>query len=333
MTEQKVQRQGTETALTVRDVRDELEMIRTQIEEVLPTHIDPDRFLRVVTAAVLRSPDLLKADRLSLLRAVHESAQLGLEPTGLLGSAYLIPYNVKGKPMVQLIPGYRGLIDLARRSGEIESIYAHVVHERDVFAIRQGTDPGIDHQPFVPPATDPAKDIEGHDPGKIIGAYMVAVLRDRSGMPSVRQIEWMTYAEIEAVRKRSRAGHTGPWVSDWPEMARKTVVRRGAKYLPLTPEAERAFSLDERAEHAADPVSPKRQSARSAVLEAMAERSGVEVPPDAEEGSATEAASDEVIADVCGEVPPEDELGLTEPCFLAPHEKGSHRSSEGSWPR
>lgn len=365
-----IPRQGAERALTVTEVRSELDAIRPQLEEVLPTRMDPDRFLRVVAGAVLKSPKLLECDRISLFRAVMEAAQLGLEPTGLLGSAYLVPYRVQGKLHAQLIPGYRGLIDLARRSGEIETIYAQVVHGKDLFRIRQGTDPGIDHEPYIPPAdADPKSEDEDRreaaDPGPIIGVYMVAVLRTAS----VRQIEWMTRAEVEAVRRRSRAGDDGPWVSDWPEMARKTVVRRGAKYLPLTPEAVRGFSLDEEAERSADPPA-RRDSARAGLLRTLSERAGTtqDAAEDAEEGETREdpaegasvapspsggpssaanrnrtpqgeepetgdGAASIAGTGACASLPdPENPLGLREPCGLPPGHRGTHSSSEGSWP-
>lgn len=325
-------------ALTVVEVKTELEAIRLQVEEALPKQMDADRFLRVVAGAITKNPDILKCDRLTIFRAVIEAAQLGLEPTGLLGSAYLVPY---GKTCT-LIPGYRGLIDLARRSGEIESIYAQIVHARDVFRIRQGTDPGIDHEPYIaPPLMDPkdAEQMAEQDPGPVIGAYMVAVLRDRQGAASLRQIEYMTFAEIEAVRRRSRAGSSGPWVSDWSEMARKTVVRRGAKYLPLTPEAVRAFSLDEEAERDAV-ISPKRDSGRARLLAGLAARgtaqeadegdSGVVVESDGSEGA---VGHPEAAGGICGADPGENALGLTLPCAEASGHDSVHRSSEGTWPR
>lgn len=191
-----------------------------------------------------------------------------------------------------------------------------------------------------PPLLDPKdpEQMEGQDPGPVIGAYMVAVLRDRAGAASIRQIEWMTYAQIEQVRKASRAGKSGPWVDHWDEMARKTVVRRGAKYLPLTPEAVRAFSMDEIAEQTA-PVARK-DSGRARLLGALnrgAESpqepaegdSGVDAQYREEEGAETASA---VAQDVCGADAPS-ELDMTEPCGLAPDHKGAHVSSEGSWPR
>lgn len=351
------------TALTVVEVKAELEAIRPQLLEVLPQKMDPDRFLRVVAGAVLKNSDLLKCDRISLFRAVLEAAQLGLEPTGLLGSAYLVPYG----RVATLIPGYRGLIDLARRSGEIESIYAQIVRAKDYFAMRQGTDPGIDHEPYIPPplvgpiekATEEER--AAQDPGAVIGAYMVAVLRNRAGAASIRQIEWMTFAQIEAVRKRSRASGGGPWVTDWDEMARKTVVRRGSKYLPLTPEAVHAFSLDEEAERLAasqgvESGAARRESGRSRLLGRLAELSGQGTPPSpgdpleaggepeggsgpeaGGDGSATPPPSSEGTSDgfvVCGERPGDtNPLGIEGTCELEAGHRWAHRNQQGSWPR
>lgn len=243
----------------VSEARAELEKIREQVMEVLPSRVDPDRFLRVAARAIMSNPKLMQCTRMSILSAVHESAQLGLEPSGLLGSAYLVPYQVKVKmphptnPRVtveesvleaKLIPGYRGLIDLARRSGGIEAIWAKVVRQRDQFDYIEGSDPRIDHRPFVP---DPDATDDEQDPGKPVGVYMVAVLTG-----GVRQIEWMSWAEVERIRKRSKAATSGPWVTDTMEMGRKTVVRRGSKYLPLSPEFMRALELDEEAERQAE---------------------------------------------------------------------------------
>jgi len=336
-----VQRQQPQSqALTVREVKDELAAIRVQVEEALPKYMDPDRFLRVVAGAITKNPDILKCDKLTIFRSVLEAAQLGLEPTGLLGSAYLVPYG----RTCTLIPGYRGLIDLARRSGEIESIYAQIVRSKDVFKIVQGTDPGIVHEPYIaPPLLDPKDDeqLEAQHPGPVIGAYMVAVLRDRSGAASIRQIEWMTYAQIEAVRKRSRAGSSGPWVSDWDEMARKTVVRRGAKYLPLTPEAVRAFSLDEEAERYA--AVPPKESGRSSLVRTLAERRGVvqdgpeapTTPPEGEAPVEGEYRDDPPEAEAQGAFcanDPGGAMGMVEPCGRERGHAGAHKSSEGSWP-
>jgi recombination protein RecT len=248
-------------------VRRDLEVLRPQMTDVLPRTIDADRFARLVVKAVVSNPKLMQCTRTSILTSVMEAAQLGLEPTGTLGSAYLVPYratvvvphptnpNATVKQSVleaKLIPGYRGLIDLARRSGEIDAIEADVVRQRDHFRLVKGTDSRLEHEPFIP---DPSAPPEDRDPGPIVGAYMKATLRGGH-----EQYEWMSYDQIEGVRRRSRAADDGPWITDYSEMARKTVVRRGSKYLPLTTEFRQALALDEEAERAADPLSASVQS-------------------------------------------------------------------------
>jgi recombination protein RecT len=322
------------------EVRQDLSAMRQQLEEVLPSRMDPDRFLRVVAKAVIGNPDLMSCTRLSLLAAVHEAAQLGLEPSGLLGSGYLVPYKRNGVLSAQFIPGYRGLIDLARRSGEIEAIEADVVRLKDHFVYEKGTDARLEHRPFIPnPQDDPAD----RDPGPYVGAYMKATLRG-----GIEQYEWMTYDQIEAVRKRSRASNGGPWVTDWSEMARKTVVRRGAKYLPLTTEFRRALELDEEAEREAEPPSTVKMSKAAQMLLA---RSGKALPgemtPETSEDTnqeeneapgpsetATEGNEAEVIVSdataICGARHPDATMGV---CTRMPDHPAGHRSAEGAWPR
>jgi recombination protein RecT len=153
-----------------------------------------------------------------------QAAQLGLEPTGVLGGAYLVPY----KETCTLIIGYRGLIDLARRSGQIESIEAHVVYSNDRFRCHYGLSPVLEHEPAW----------EG-PPGAVKAVYAIAKMKD-GGM----QLEVMTRAQVDAIKARSKTSGSGPWVTDYDEMARKTVVRRIAKYLPLTTELSDALQID-----------------------------------------------------------------------------------------
>lgn len=212
----------------VEQVRDLLEKAKPQLALALPKHLTADRLLRVALTAVQRTPDLLNCDRLSLLGAIMQAAQLGLEPDGVLGHAYLVPFGSQ----VQLIPGYKGLIALARRSGEISSIAAHVVYERDQFIYAYGLDEKLIH---VPAATD--------ERGKAVYAYAVARFKDGG-----HAFEVMSFQQIEAIRKLSRAATRGPWVTHWDEMARKTVIRRLAKYLPLSVEFQRAAALGDLAD-------------------------------------------------------------------------------------
>lgn len=183
--------------------------------------------------AMNRQPELLNCTPASLFQSLMMAGQLGLEPDGVLGSAYLIPYGTN----CTLIPGYRGLIDLARRSGQIKSIEAHLVRQGDKFECAFGLDPQLSHTPAFPGDEAYLKN------ENIIGAYAVAKLVDGG-----EQFEVMSRAEIDAIRNRSKASKSGPWVTDFGEMARKTVVRRLFKYLPVSVEMASALELDNRAD-------------------------------------------------------------------------------------
>ncbi len=205
-----------------------------QLGLALPRHITPDRMLRVVLTSIRRTPELLECDPLSLLGAVFQSSQLGLEPDGVTGQAYLIPF-FNGKTQrkeVQFIPGYRGLIDLARRSGRVSTIYARAVHERDAFRYSFGLEEKLEHTP-----SDEA------NPGPLTHVYAVCRMTDGSV-----QFEVMNRAEVDAIRNRSKAKGSGPWVTDYEEMAKKTVLRRMSKMLPVSVEMQAAISLDEQEE-------------------------------------------------------------------------------------
>lgn len=211
-----------------RTLADTISSKKAYFAQVLPRHLDAERFARVVIAALSRTPALLQCSPESLMLAVTQAAQLGLEPTGTLGSAYLVPF----KGQVQLIIGYRGLIDLARRSGQIESLEAHVVREGDRFDVAFGLEPKLAHVPDWSQADAPLR-------------FVYAIARLKGGAV---QYEVMSRAQIEQIRKGSQNGNRGPWVDHFEEMARKTVVRRLAKYLPLTVELASALEHENRAD-------------------------------------------------------------------------------------
>jgi len=215
----------------VANVRHLLERSKEQIQMALPRHMHVDRLIRVALTSVQRTPKLLECDQISLLAAIVQSAQLGLEPDGVLGHAYLVPYGKE----VQLIPGYKGLVMLARRSGEVSSIDARVVYAGDTFRFAFGLEPKLEHVP--------ADDHDDETPPEVTHAYAVVRLKDGG-----YQFDVMTRKQIEAIRKRSRAGGSGPWVTDFDEMAKKTVLRRALKLAPMSVEAQRAVALDEMAE-------------------------------------------------------------------------------------
>lgn len=220
----------------INTLRGVLEKMKAQIQLALPKHVSPDRMLRIVLTTVQRTPKLLECTRESLLGCIVQCAQLGLEPDGLLGHAYLIPfYNNKERRMeCQLIVGYKGLLKLARQSGEISSISARVVHEKDVFEFEYGLQEKLRHIPSM-----------DEDPGPLQFAYAIFRLKD-----GATHFDVMGHREIVAIQKRSKSGSNGPWVTDFEEMAKKTVLRRASKMSPASIEDRlaRAISIDDRAD-------------------------------------------------------------------------------------
>lgn len=201
------------------------------LKAVLPKHITPERVLKMAFVAASRQPKLFQCTRESFIQSVMKSAELGLDCSGTLGRAYLVPYyNSKISAYeCQFIPGYQGLIELARRSGNIARIESRVVYANDQFSVEYGLDQKLIHRPTM-----------NGDRGAMICVYAIAELTDGS-----RQIEVMTLEEVNGIRSRSKAKDSGPWVTDYPEMARKTVIRRIAKYLPLSTELAKALEADD----------------------------------------------------------------------------------------
>lgn len=202
---------------------------------VLPKHVTADRLMKIALSVASKNPDLLACSQISLFRCVVGAASLGLEAGGLLGEAYLVPF--KGE--CTLIIGYKGLIRLARNSGEIKNIRARVVYKGDKFTITQGLTENIVHEPDLTNA-----ELKDDD---IVAVYAVAEYAN--GDP---QFEYMTKPQIDKIRKRSASGNDGPWVTDYAEMAKKTVLRRLAKMLPLSPEKAESFQKAIAHENAVD---------------------------------------------------------------------------------
>jgi recombination protein RecT len=218
---------------TAKDLREFLDKHIGTIREVAAKVISPERMVRIVVAAATKTPLLLKCDPLTTLRSCAKAAELGLEIEGGLGEAYLVPYwsSKRSTYEAQCIPGYRGLIKLARRSGEISKVEAHVVYTNDYFEFEHGTNEHLTHRPAL------------DDRGEVAAFYAIAVLKD-----GAKQFEVMSHAQVEAIRKRSKAGTDGPWVTDPDEMGRKTVVRRLCKYLPMSVNLAQALELQAKTE-------------------------------------------------------------------------------------
>lgn len=210
--------------------------MQAQLALALPKHVTPERLARIVLTQVRRIPRLAECSRKSFLGAVMECAQLGLEP-GVLGQAWILPY----KNVAQLIVGYRGLVALAWRSAQIAAIQAHEVYEGDHFRYRFGLAPLLEHEPRA----------EDRDPKRITHAY--AMIRTTAGG---ELFDVLDRAQIDAVRRRSAAGESGPWTTDFAEMAKKTVLKRLLKLAPCSVEMQRAMAVDEAAETGEPQVFP-----------------------------------------------------------------------------
>jgi len=183
-----------------------------------------EKFLRVAMTALQQNPSLLNADRPSLFAAVVTAAQLGLLPDAQLGEAYFVPF--KGK--VTLVPGYRGLIKLARQ-GDIGFVEAEMIHERDAVDYVLGDDSRF------------SAVVNWRDRGEPVAVYAVAKYRD--GGIAARVV--MTIQQVDNIRARSQAANGPAWTDNYEEMAKKTALRRLAKLLPLSTTASNAFRLSE----------------------------------------------------------------------------------------
>lgn len=199
--------------------------VEEQIRRALPPHIPLSRWRRVIVTSIINDPKLLRVDPMKLLRAAMKLAPLGLLTDPLLGEAYLI---ADGKGEVQTRVGYRGYIKLARQSGEISVIYAEKVHAKDVFKVKRGLDPDLVHEP----------DVFAEDRGPVVGYYAVAKFQNSEDA----DFEIMTVKDIHRIRDRSDAYRafkaklikSTPWDTDEDEMAKKTVLLRLRKRLPMS---------------------------------------------------------------------------------------------------
>lgn len=223
----------------VQTLKSALEKARPSIAALLPKTMQPEKLVKSALMAATVNPEILACDVRSVVLAVMHSAQLGLDCSGLLGQGYLVPFYNKRKGLkeAQFIPGYRGLVTLARRSGEIDDIYAEVVYSDDEFQLAKGDTPSLKHIPNL---------LSPRDDAKIVGAYMVAWLKGATRP----HIEWMSRADIEKVRARSQNPGGELWDKHFAEACRKTVIRRGIKYLPLS--TEDVLAVAARMEEAAD---------------------------------------------------------------------------------
>ena len=200
---------------------------RAAIAEALPEHMTADRFLRIAITAMTRTPLLQECEQSSLLNCLLSLSQYGLEPDGR--RAHLIPFrnNKRGVVECQLIIDWKGLAELIMRSGLVSNIHADIICENDQFDYDKG-----EIKRHV---------IDWKKPrGKPYAVYALCRMKD-----GTEKCDVMTMEEVAAIRSRSRAGSSGPWVTDFAEMSKKSVFRRLSKWLPLSPEIRSATEADD----------------------------------------------------------------------------------------
>lgn len=223
---------NAQTAVAV--VRDQLAKMGAEFKAALPAHIPVERFSRVAMTAINRNPDLLHADRKSLFEACMLAAQDGLLPDGR--EAALVIYNTKKRgasgdiwvKSVQYMPMVAGIRKKVYQSGEITSLVARTVYADDDFEVCYGDDEHITHRPNL------------QSQGEMIAVYAIATYRDGSKARDVMSIN-----EINRIRALSRSPEKGPWKDHYGEMAKKTIIRRLSKNLPLSTDVEETLRRDD----------------------------------------------------------------------------------------
>lgn len=232
--------------------------MKQRFADVLPKHLSAERYVRVALAAVSRTPKLLNCTQESLMRCLIDLSAYGLEPDGR--RAHLIPYGNE----CTLIIDWKGLAELAMRSGIIAKLHADIVCENDVFEYNLGE--VVTHK------------VNFRQPrGAMYAAYALAQTKDGPVFAVV-----MTKDEIDGIRRRSKAANGGPWVTDYNEMAKKTAFRRLSKWLPLSAEFRDAVERDDDKLDERD-ITP-RQPANGPQFEALPDLSGPDLMTDEQEG-------------------------------------------------
>jgi recombination protein RecT len=202
--------------------------LKPQIEMALPKHVDIDRFVRAALTEIRKTPELMKCSKVSLMGALMTGAQLGLE-FGPLGHAYMVPFGGE----VTFIIGYKGMLDLIRRSGSVSSVAGHIVYEHDEFDLQYGLEESLRHVPWF--CRKDAKEKGIKDGGRILGAYFVARMKDGGIF-----YNYLPEAEILEHKAMSKAANTkfSPWNTNEltkRAMYLKTAVRASWPWLPISP--------------------------------------------------------------------------------------------------
>lgn len=224
--------------------RSQLEQRAGELKMVLPSHITPEKFQRTILTAVQGDPDLLGADRQSLILACMRAAQDGLLPDKREAAIVVFNENKKvdgnwvQRKVATYLPMVYGLRKKILQSGEVAALEVGIVYRKELeagdFYYRVGVEPPLGHKPSF--------DLTMDDTGDelIVAAYSIATMKD-----GTKSYEVMRRFEIDKVREASMTGATrtkrgearkpsGPWVEWFPEQAKKTVMRRHSKVLPMS---------------------------------------------------------------------------------------------------
>lgn len=211
-----------------------LKKVAPRIGQMLPSVISKDLFIQMVLTTINKNPKLLECTEASLFGALFQAATLGVLPDNVLGQAYLIPFNNNRKRVVecQFVLGYKGIRELAFRTGQVKKFQARTVFKDDFFQFAYGLDEMLEHRPS-----------DNRQSNEITHFY--AVIEFTNGG---RMFEVMTKADVEAVRLASPGKNSDPWRDFYSAMGEKTVLRKLGKAAPLSPEFNRALELDEAAD-------------------------------------------------------------------------------------
>lgn len=201
-----------------------------EIKKALPSVITPERFTRMVLSAISTNHQLASCTPSSFLGAMMSAAQLGLEPNTPLGQAYILPYKNKGNLEAQFQIGYKGLIDLAYRSGEVEVVQAHIVYENDKFECEYGLEPKLTHIPA--------------ESNRGAATKVYAMFKTKSGGYGFEVMSMDDVREFAQKYSKAYGSSYSPWSTNFEEMAKKTVLKKCLKYAPLKSDFVKAIVQD-----------------------------------------------------------------------------------------
>jgi recombination protein RecT len=244
------------------------------VAEALPSHVDPERFMRCVVTRFNKLPKLKASTKTSIKESVVGLAYLGLFPDGR--NAHLIPYENRNAGTVecQFQVDYKGYVELAYRSGSVKSIHADVIYEGDEFIYELGQ--VRSHTPWAWRKDRPAKK------GACLGAYCIVKMTD------AEKHEVMDAEQLDAIRRRSQSGNSGPWVTDTDEMRKKTVFKRASKWIPIAPEIYQAIKQED------DAIEYRPSSPRAIAIESLVPKA-IEHMPEASVIEVAEPITEDVV--------------------------------------